>query len=711
MRSLTRCVRIVAVYTWVIVMMILTFQPNLVKAEAAGSPADNIQTFAIVPKSIDNPFFDVALDGCMDQARVLGVRCLWTGPPADVDDQDGTIQAQIVDELLDQGDIDGLSISCKAEESCNRVIQRAVQLGIPVTTFDSDAPESGRAAYIGTDNYFFGTQIAKVLKQLTPDGGTFAVLAMSSPNLQERTQGFRDEILTNGLWKELPGSPSDMKGNLTLSMEQMQMFADMNPTAIAPVMGAPMRSGSWKEFVQFNKDKGITLVSGDAMPNQLDFLARNYVDGLAGQLPYEMGYMTIETLKILADGGTLENDIMSTNVLTHLKVPLVLPELEMDNNLIGNLHVVGYILFGIVVSTALFCAAWTLQSRKNHVVRASQPIFLVMVCVGVLVMASSLIPLSFDDHGDRDSLSDREGALICMSTPWLACSGFTVTFAALFSKTMRINRLFHSRVPFGRMKVTVWDVMVPFMVLFTMNTVVLTVWTVLDPLVYTREDLPGMDGWNRIIATYGTCHSNHVAPYLVPLGVINLSVLVIAKWQAYEARSIQSEFSESKYIDIALASLLQATLTGIPVLLVVRESPQAYYLTLTFTLFVICMTTLLLIFVPKINLASKFRNEDSAAQNQRLMRSIRQSQASIEMRSAAFRASTHDKNLSRCFAGSSMVSLGPEMNDDSASRSNLAAATNQSNIASEKLDHSTGMAVIRLPVDMGSTMPESSTEN
>jgi hypothetical protein len=113
------------------------------------------------------------------------------------------------------------------------------------------------------------------------------------------------------------------------------------------------------------------------------------------------------------------------------------------------------------------------------------------------------------------------------------------------------------------MKVTEWNVMVPFLVLFTiLNIVVLTVWTVLYPLVCIREDLPGTDGWNRIIATYGTCQLNHVAPYLVPLGVINSSVLVIAKWQPMKPGPLSpnSEFSEAKY-----------TLTGIPILLVVTK--------------------------------------------------------------------------------------------------------------------------------------------
>jgi ribose transport system substrate-binding protein len=37
-------------------------------------------------------------------------------------------------------------------------IEKAVQAGIPVITFDSDAPNSKRIVYIGTDNYFESSQ-------------------------------------------------------------------------------------------------------------------------------------------------------------------------------------------------------------------------------------------------------------------------------------------------------------------------------------------------------------------------------------------------------------------------------------------------------------------------------------------------------------------------------------------------------------------------
>eukprot|EP00977_Amphora_coffeiformis_P007119 scaffold1552_cov175-Amphora_coffeaeformis.AAC.10 len=570
----------------------------------------NDHVFAMVSKSLDNPFFQYSHQACQDQARAVGATCIVLG--ASSEDPTGQQQAAILQQLVSENTVRGIAVAVSNVDTVGPAIDQAVQAGIPVVTFDSDAPTSQRLAYIGTDNYFFGQTLAKVLIQLRPRGGTYATISSESPNLNERVRGFQDELHTNGKWTEVPGSPSNYDGDLNLVQEQLHTFARLNPTAIVPVSGAAMRSGGWEDFVHAHRHRNITLVSGDAMANQLEFLDRGFAQGLVGQLPYEMGWRSIQSLyDIVQQGGQRPAKIVvGTNVLSHILIPLELPELVVDHNLIGNLHVIGYILFGLIAVLACGLAHWTLKARDHTVVKAAQPAFLFMVIFGVILMAASVIPLSFDDNGNPEDHSDRQGALYCMSVPWLGFCGFTLSFSALFSKTMRVNRIFQQQGSFRRGTVTNREILLPFFLLLAANVSILFIWSISDPLSYERQDLPGTDGWNRVIATYGLCQSDSVTWYLVPLAILNLSVLLLANWQAFTARNILSEFSESKYIGFTNMSLLQATLTGVPVLFVVRESPQAFYLILVFMIFVTCAAVLLLIFVPKIILADQ-RNSSS----------------------------------------------------------------------------------------------------
>lgn len=233
----------------------------------------------------------------------------------------------------------------------------------------------------------------------------------------------------------------------------------------------------------------------------------------------------------------------------------------------------GFVLFGFAAFMSFTVLAWIVMNRAKHVVKISQPSFLVMVVVGALVLSSAMIPLSMEDGGDFDAMKDRKRKGICMSVPWLASTGFAIIFSALFAKTYRVNRLFHTGNSLSRVLIQPRDVALPFVCLLAANSLILIVWTIQDPLMYSRQDLPGTDGWNRVIATYGSCQSENVWRYLGPLSCLNLGCLLLANWQAYETRMIDSELSESKYIGLSMASMLQSMLIGFPVLLYVRENP------------------------------------------------------------------------------------------------------------------------------------------
>jgi hypothetical protein len=139
------------------------------------------------------------------------------------------------------------------------------------------------------------------------------------------------------------------------------------------------------------------------------------------------------------------------------EIPKDLAEVDTDMNYIGKtLRIIGLAMSGIVVALSVFFSGWTHLNRKEHVIKASQPIFLHIICLGALVMGVSIIPLSLDDEVvDTDVKS-----VACMAVPWLFGTGFGVGFSSLFSKTWRINKLFHSP-GMRRVKVTERDVMAP----------------------------------------------------------------------------------------------------------------------------------------------------------------------------------------------------------------------------------------------------------
>jgi ribose transport system substrate-binding protein len=133
------------------------------------------KVFALVPKAMNNPFFDQARDGCQKAAQEIGgVECYYIGPG---EHGGGDEQFQMVQDLIAKK-VDGLAVSVANAAAIGRAAKAAKEAGIPFVTWDSDLlPEAKdlRATYIGTVNTEIGKEVAKRLMALKPDGGTYCI--------------------------------------------------------------------------------------------------------------------------------------------------------------------------------------------------------------------------------------------------------------------------------------------------------------------------------------------------------------------------------------------------------------------------------------------------------------------------------------------------------------------------------------------------------
>src|SRR6201995_2757203 len=262
--------------------------------------------FVIVPRAMNSPFFDFARDGCQKRAKELGnIECIYKGR---VEHEPAT-QAQIIQDFVTQK-VDGLAISVADVAAMTKSIEAATAAGIPVITFDADAPGSKRIAYIGTNNKDFGVALGKQLLQLRPDGGKYAMISggPGARNLAERVDGVR-EALKGSKGTEVPGSPTFCNDDPALRVQQMTALRTATPAlaAIVPVGGWPMFAPEgFKAFASKSKkdiDAGkFTLVVADTLKMQLELLRDGYANALVGQRPFEMGENAMDTLLAIKKG-------------------------------------------------------------------------------------------------------------------------------------------------------------------------------------------------------------------------------------------------------------------------------------------------------------------------------------------------------------------------------------------------------------------------
>ena len=78
---------------------------------------------------------------------------------------------------------------------------------VPLVTFDSDAPKSGRSAYVGMSNYAAGRMQGHQIKEALPDGGTIILTVgqLGAQNSIERIQAIIDELRGKPYAAQYPG--------------------------------------------------------------------------------------------------------------------------------------------------------------------------------------------------------------------------------------------------------------------------------------------------------------------------------------------------------------------------------------------------------------------------------------------------------------------------------------------------------------------------
>lgn len=269
------------------------------QASAGGGGGRKSIVIGMVAKSQSNDVFQAAYAGAKAAAKELGdkynadVTIDWKTPT----DEDAAKQVSAIEQLTRQG-VQGILVSCSEGATLTPAIDRAVDSGVPVMCFDSDAPNSKRFAVYGTEDESCGETIMNSVIESMGGKGTVAILAgnQSAPNLQKRVEGAKKAIAAHPDIKLLESG-----GGVFYHQETPEKAAEAvtNATNANPQIEGWCFIGGWPLFTQdaLKWPAGkIKVASCDALPAQLGYLRDGHVDTLWAQDCYGWGYKGVQTL-------------------------------------------------------------------------------------------------------------------------------------------------------------------------------------------------------------------------------------------------------------------------------------------------------------------------------------------------------------------------------------------------------------------------------
>jgi ribose transport system substrate-binding protein len=256
--------------------------------------------FAVIPKALHIPVFEYARKGAeRTAAEIGGIEVLWRAPET----TDEIRQKEILESFIAQR-VDGIAISCLNGDLLTDAIDRAVDAGIPVVTWDSDAPKSKRLAFYGVNDVEGGRALGNGLADLLHGEGRVAIItSVGADNLQKRLDGAKAALA------EHPGihvvEVFDIRDDAVRVAEVIA-----SATQRYPDLDGWLSVGGWPVFVRNALDPvdpaRTKVVAFDTIPPAPDLLRAGKVQLLVGQKYFGWGEEAVRLLHRLAAGEHLD---------------------------------------------------------------------------------------------------------------------------------------------------------------------------------------------------------------------------------------------------------------------------------------------------------------------------------------------------------------------------------------------------------------------
>jgi ribose transport system substrate-binding protein len=282
----------------------------------AKAAADEKVKVAFVTNNVSD-FWKIAGAGIAKAEAEFNAECELLMP------SDGTPENQqrLVENVIARG-VTGMAISPNDAANQVEMLNKAAAT-INVITHDSDAPDSDRLCYVGTNNFVAGQEAGKLIKEVLPEGGKIMLFVgrMDAQNAIDRSNGIKDALKGSNV------EIVDIRTDLADRARAKQNVED----TIASQPDIKCLVGLWSyngpAILSAVKDAGkegeMPIVCFDEEDATLQGILDGHIKATVVQQPYEFGYQSVRVLAALARG---DKSVIPEGKIVDIPVVVVKPE-------------------------------------------------------------------------------------------------------------------------------------------------------------------------------------------------------------------------------------------------------------------------------------------------------------------------------------------------------------------------------------------------
>lgn len=247
----------------------------------------------------------------------------------------------------------------------------------------------------------------------------------------------------------------------------------------------------------------------------------------------------------------------------------------------------------IISAMSIVLLGWL---RNDLVVQRAQPFFMQLLCIGSIIMSTSIFTLSWDEDA---GWSNHDLSIACSLTPWFFFMGHILIFCSLFIKLWRVDRVLQLKST----AITVYSALWPLVGFLFVTFVVLLAQTLYDPWSWERHII------NEIPAeTYGSCRSNNSWVFFGLLIGIIFVAEATTMYFAWKTVNLSEDFRDSEAVMYACMAQIQSWVVGVPMVAMLgHSSADAVYFARILLIWTFSVSAVVVVVDPKIVKAIKNR--------------------------------------------------------------------------------------------------------
>ncbi|WP_332696016.1 sugar ABC transporter substrate-binding protein [Halalkalibacter lacteus] len=189
-------------------------------------------------------------------------------------------------------------------------LERFIEKEIPVFLLDTDHQWENKTTYIGTDNVALGRRAGALLGSELQPGNEVAIIGVDlySQDASERIKGAKLNLEAAGI--EIVAEKVNVYSEPLKVKEEIEMILEAHPK----VKGI-MATNDELALIAFEviEEHGLKMpiIGADGMNDMIELIEEGELSGTVAQNPYDMGYLSVETVKKVINGENVEKHIDS----------------------------------------------------------------------------------------------------------------------------------------------------------------------------------------------------------------------------------------------------------------------------------------------------------------------------------------------------------------------------------------------------------------